>query len=117
MKKKLQNVAYEHLPFSIHNHLFCCLRENITARRCRLCARYFIEDTGQASYLDFNFVVNKDDPRKFKVYSLIQDSVVGRFTLSIYYIVYIILYILYYIILYYIYYILYIIYYMSGKVI
>ena len=114
MKKKLQNVAYEHLPFSIHNHLFCCLRENITAGSCRLCARYFIEDTGQASYLDFNFVVNKDDLRKFKVYSLVQDSVVGRFTLSICYIVYIIFYILYYII-YIIFYILYII--KSGKVI
>ena len=87
MKKKLQSDAYELLPFSIHNHLFCCLRGSRTAGRCRLCTPFFIEDTDQASYLDFNFTVNKDDLKEFVVYSLIQDSVVGRFTFSIYYIV------------------------------
>ena len=87
MKKKLQNVPYELLPFSIHNHLFCYLWGSRTAGKCRLCTRYFIEDTDQASYLDFNFIVNKDDLKEFEVYSLIQDSVDNRFTLSIYYIV------------------------------
>ena len=86
MKKKLQNVAYELMPFSIHNHHFCCHWGRRTTGRCRLCTWYFIEDTDKASYLDFNFTVNKDDLKEFDVYSLIQNSVVGRFRLSIYYI-------------------------------
>ena len=45
------------------------------------------EDTDQASYFDFDFTTNKDDIKEFDVYPLIQDSVVGRFTLSTYYIV------------------------------
>ena len=87
MKKKLQNVASELLPFSIHNHLFCCLRGSGTTGRCRLRTWYFIEATDETSYLDFNFTVNKDDLKECKVYSLIQDSIIGRLTLSIYYIV------------------------------